>query len=161
MRQSQIMYETVRPSLEAQGYDAMRPIRLNREMRYRLLVVAVNHLAHCLGREPYRVYQALLCRAERTRLGRPYTAYKQARPEPEGSQRGRRALRVICPRCGTDLLEEGPVTQKEVRMMREAGFRDEDVPEARRRRRPARNEAGSPQESPHSDECEAKNTHNE
>ena len=159
MRRSQIMYETLRPSLEAQGYNALRPIRLNREMRYRLLVVAVNHLADCLGREPYRVYQALLCRAERTRLGRPYCAYKQARPDQEGPSRGRRALRVICPRCGTDLLEEGPVTQQEVRMMRDASFRDEDIPEVRRRRNVGTCGARTPQKSPQSGECEAESTH--
>ena len=159
MRQSQIMFETVRPSLEAQGYDALRPIRLNREMRYRLLVVAVNHLAYCLGREPYRVYQALLCRAERTRLGRPYTAYKQARPEQEGPQM-RRKLRVLCPRCGTDLLDEGPVTQKEVRMMRKANFRDDDIPEVRRRN-VGTSSPRTPHKSPQSEEFEGGNTHNE
>ena len=161
MRQSQIMYETVRPSLEAQGYDALRPIRLNREMRYRLLVVAVNHLAYCLDREPYRVYQALLCRAYWTQLGRPYSTYKQAQPTQEGPQRGRRKLRVICPRCGTDILDEGPVTQKEVRMMRKANFRDEDVPEVRRPRKAVSDGARTPQESPQSAPSEAGKTHTE
>ena len=159
MRQSQIMIDMVRKSLEAQGYDAMKPIRLNREMRYRVLVVAINHLAHCLGREPYRVYQALLCRAWRTRLGRPYTAYKQARPEQEGPSRGRRALRVICPKCGTSLLDEGPVTQAEVRMMDRKGFLEEETPEVKRLRRQARIEEKSPQKSPHSQESEEKNPH--
>jgi len=161
MRASQIMYETVRPSLEAQGYDALRPIRLNREMRYRLLVVAVNHLAYCLDREPYRVYQALLCRAHRTQLGRPYTAYKQARHDQEGPQRGRRKLRVLCPRCGTDILDEGPVTQKEVRMMRKADFLDDDIPEVRRSRNVGTSGAGTPHKSPQSEEFEGGNTHKE
>lgn len=161
MRQSKIMYEMVRESLKAQGYDAMKPIRLNREMRYRVLVVAVNHLAYCLGREPYRVYQALLCRAERTRLGTPYNTWKQAQPTQEGPSRGGRELRnVICPRCGASLLDQGPVTQAEVRMMDRAGFTEEETPEVRRTRRPSRNEEKTPQKSPHSGENEGKNIHN-
>ena len=160
MRRSQIMYDTVRPSLEAQGYNALRPIRLNREMRYRLLVVAVNHLAYCLDREPYRVYQALLCRAHWTQLGRPYSTYKQAQPTQEGLSRGRRKLRVLCPRCGTDLLDEGPVTQAEVRMMARANFGDDEIPEVRRRpRNVGTSSTRTPHKSPQSSGDEVKSPH--
>lgn len=111
-----LIYEQIRRDLEKLGYHPLRPIFLDRFMRYRLIVVAVNHLATLLQRDPYRVYQALLCRAERTALGQPFTPYKQAKATPTGLSEGERrgGLHVWCPHCGADLLTSGPVTKAEV-----------------------------------------------
>ena len=105
-------FEEIRKDLARLGYDPLRPVCLDRYMRYRLLVVAVNHLATVLGRDPYRVYQALLCRAERTTRGRPFTPYKQAKPQQDGPLEG--WVGVWCPFCGGNILEAGPVTHEEV-----------------------------------------------
>ncbi len=97
------------------GYFA-QPMFLDKWMRYRVMTVLINHLAYVLKREPLRVYQAALCRAERTRIGRPYTAFKQARP-PKGQEeeaRQARGMHVFCPGCGLDLLECGRETRAEV-----------------------------------------------
>ena len=111
-----VIYEQIRASMAALGYDPLRPMFTDRWMRYRLIVVAVNHLATILHREPYRVYQALLCRAERTVRGRPFMPYKQTPGDPEGlrEEERRGGLHVYCPCCGQDLLEAGKVTRKEV-----------------------------------------------
>lgn len=110
------MYEQIRRSLAKLGYDPLRPIFLSRWMRYRFIVVAVNHLATVLHREPYRVYQALLCRAEWTARGRPFMPNRQAQPTQEGLVESERSggLHVYCPHCGADLLDCGRVTKPEV-----------------------------------------------
>ena len=118
-----IRYAEIRASMAKLGYHPLRPILLNRWMRYRLLIVAVNHLATLIHKDPYRTYQALLCRAERTARGTPYTPYKQTQLDPAGvrewDEKG--GLHVFCPCCGADLLECGKVTKAEV--MREIAAR--------------------------------------
>ena len=111
-----VIYEQIRASMKALGYDPLRPIFLDRWMRYRLIVVAVNHLATVLNREPYRVYQALLCRAERTVRGRPFMPNRQTPLDPEGQRESERmgGLHVYCPCCGHDLIEAGKITRQEV-----------------------------------------------
>ena len=111
-----LTYESIRASMRDLGYDPLRPIFLDRWMRYRLIVVAVNHLATILNRDPYRVYQALLCRAERTVRGKPFMPNRQTQLDPEGQREGERrgGLHVYCPCCGTDLIECGKVTKEEV-----------------------------------------------
>jgi len=85
-----VIYEQIRASLRSLGYDPLRPMFIDRWMRYRLIVVAVNHLASVLNRDPYRVYQALLCRAERTVRGTPFMPNRQAQLDPEGQRGGER-----------------------------------------------------------------------
>lgn len=110
-----IRWNEIRKELAALGYYAP-PIFLDRWMRYRLIVVAVNHLADALQRDPHRVYMALLCRAERSRLGSPYSAYRQAKPPAGAPLEGeRRRIAVVCPFCHRDLLDAGPVTEAEVK----------------------------------------------
>lgn len=111
-----VIYEQIRASLKDLGYNPLRPMFIDRWMRYRLIVVAVNHLATVLNRDPYRVYQALLCRAERTVRGKPFMPNRQTQLDPEGQREGERrgGLHVYCPCCGTDLIECGKVTKEEV-----------------------------------------------
>ncbi len=109
-----IRWNEIRKELAALGYYAP-PIFLDRWMRYRLIVVAVNHLADALQRDPHRVYMALLCRAERSRLGSPYSAYRQAKPPAGAPLEGeRRRIAVVCPFCHRDLLDAGAVTEEEL-----------------------------------------------
>ena len=110
------IYEEIRASMAKLGYHPLRPILLNRWMRYRLIIVAVNHLAAVLGKDPYRTYQALLCRAERTARGTPFMPNRQTQLDPEGVRGWEEGggLHVFCPCCGTDLLECGKVTKGEV-----------------------------------------------
>jgi len=138
-----IKYNSIREQLAGLGYHPLRPIFLDRWMQYRLIVVAVNHLASVLQRDPYRVYQALRCRAERTAIGRPFMPNRQAKPPLDGSgggseERGElvELLDLSCPWCGGSLLAAGPVRKEEV--LREIKSR---------------------QKSPHSSESEAGNTH--
>ena len=109
-------YEQIRASLRKLGYDPLRPIFLDRWMRYRLIVVAVNHLATVLHRDPYRVYQALYWRAFRTAKGRPFMPNRQAQATQDGLVESERCggLHVYCPYCRRDLLDAGRVTKPEV-----------------------------------------------
>ena len=127
-----IIYQQIRDELASLGYHPLRPIFLDRWMRYRLLVVAVNHLATVLGRDPYRVYQALLCRAERTRKGSPFTPSRQAQAQ-QGEPLGRGRVSVICPFCGHDILDAGPLSRDEV--FADQQHRGTTMPERRERER--------------------------
>lgn len=113
-----IKYNQIREQLAGLGYHPLRPIFLDRWMQYRLIVVAVNHLASVLQRDPYRVYQALRCRAERTAIGRPFMPNRQAKPPLDGPGESREdlvsLLDLSCPWCGGSLLAAGPVTREEV-----------------------------------------------
>ena len=113
-----IKYNSIREQLAGLGYHPLRPIFLDRWMQYRLIVVAVNHLASVLQRDPYRVYQALRCRAERTAIGRPFMPNRQAQPPLDGPGESREdlvsLLDLSCPWCGKSLLSAGPVTREEV-----------------------------------------------
>ncbi len=116
-----IKYNSIREQLAGLGYHPLRPIFLDRWMQYRLIVVAVNHLASVLQRDPYRVYQALRCRAERTAIGRPFMPNRQAKPpldgpgeRKEGAEELVKLLDLSCPWCGGSLLAAGPVTREEV-----------------------------------------------
>lgn len=136
-----IQWLAIRKEMTDLGYHAA-PIYLDRFMMYRLIVVAVNHLADALQRDPHRVYQALLCRAERSRLGNPYCSYKQAKP-PAGAQLEgeRRRIAVVCPYCLHDLLDSGPVTEAEVKAQFKAnqavyrGGLPQDLPQSRKNER--------------------------
>nr|DAH45647.1 MAG TPA: hypothetical protein [Caudoviricetes sp.] len=112
--QRRIIYEQIRDELRALGYDPIcKYFHHDKYMRYRLIVIAVNHLAEILHREPIRVYQALACRAYRTIRGVPHLAYKQARP-PQGAELDVGFVGVRCPRCGMELIEAGEITEREV-----------------------------------------------
>jgi len=110
-----IKWIELQKELRKLGYVAP-PMFLDKWMRYRVIVVLINHLAHALHREPIRVYQAALCRAERTTLGRPYTPFKQARPPEDGLSDADRVhgFSVLCPKCGQELLDCGKETRAEV-----------------------------------------------
>lgn len=110
-----IKWIALQKELRDLGYWA-QPMFLNQWMRYRVMVVIINHLAHVLKREPLRVYQAALCRAERTARGKVYTAFKQARPPEDGLSDADRAhgFSVLCPKCGQELLDCGRETKAEV-----------------------------------------------
>lgn len=131
-----IQWLALRKELSDLGYHAP-PIYLDRFMMYRLIVILINHLAHVLQREPHRVYMAALCRAERSRLGRPYTAWKQARP-PAGAplEEERRRVAVVCPHCLHDLLDGGPLSEAEVQAQFQAnkavyhGELSQDLPQS-------------------------------
>ena len=114
----QLKYDMIRKQMRALGYDPLRKIFLDSWMRYRLIIVAVNHLATVLNRDPFRVYQALLCRAERTVRGTPFMPNRQAKIPQEAPGKGGgdgvgvvekevAGLDVECPWCGKSLLGEG------------------------------------------------------
>ena len=132
-----IQWLALRKELADLGYHAP-PIYLDRFMMYRLIVILINHLAHVLQRDPHRVYMAALCRAERSRLGRPYTAWKQARPPAGAPLEGElRRIAVVCPFCHKDLLDGGPVSEAEVQAQFRAnaavyrGELSQDLPQSR------------------------------
>ena len=113
-------YNQIRADLRALGYDPLRPMFIDQWQRYRLLVVAINHLATVLGKEPYRVYQALLFRAMRTITGSPFTPDRQAQPTEDGRLKGIVELATLCPHCGRNLLDLGKITPGEVNRERTA-----------------------------------------
>lgn len=97
------------------GYWA-QPMFIDKWLRYRVMVVMINHLAYVLKRHPLRVYQAALCRAVRTTIGTPHTPFKQARPPRDGQsdEDPVAGLSVLCPSCGCELLDHGAATKAEV-----------------------------------------------
>ena len=110
-------YLHVRDQMKALGYHPLRPIFLDRYMQLRLIIVAVNHLATVLQRDPYRVYEALRCRAEDTVHGVPFTPNRQAKATAEGLREWETAtnnLHIVCPYCHKDLLGADRRTHQEV-----------------------------------------------
>lgn len=112
----QLKYEMIRDQMRSLGYNPLRKIFLDSWMRYRLIIVAVNHLATVLHRDPQRVYMALLCRAENTVRGTPFMPNRQAQIPQEAPGEGDgvgvvekevAGLDVDCPWCGKSLLGEG------------------------------------------------------
>lgn len=105
-RARQIHYQMIRDQMAHLGYNALKPVLLSKWMMYRLIIVMANHLAWLLQVDAYRVYQAALCRAERSARAYPHIPYKQQRPE-QGEQsidEGWEGVTVVCPCCGNDLL---------------------------------------------------------
>ncbi len=112
-----LIYEQIRKELADLGYDPIRPVLIDRWMRYRIFVIAVNQLASILQREPVRVYQALLDRARKTTRGTPNTPSRQAKATAEGLREWEETtggLHLVCPYCHKDLLGAGRETKQEV-----------------------------------------------
>lgn len=110
-----IKWIALRKELNDLGYVTM-PIFVDKWQMYRVAIILINHLANVLKREPIRVYQAALCRAEKVVYGQPHMPNREARPPKDGLSDADPAhgLHVWCPGCGLDLLECGKETKAEV-----------------------------------------------
>ena len=110
-----IKWIALRKELDDLGYVTM-PIFVDKWQMYRVAIILINHLAHVLKREPVRVYQAALCRAEKVVYGQPHMPNREARPPDDGLSDAERAhgFSVLCPKCGQELLDCGKETRAEV-----------------------------------------------
>ena len=116
-------YDAIRAQLEEVGYKTWRLFQ-TRYALYRMLIVAVNHLASVLNRDPFRVMQAIYWRAYKSQRGARFRTAQQAPLDPEGyrEEEERGGLHVICPVCGTDLLNTETVTAKEFLVQKRRKF---------------------------------------
>lgn len=116
-------YDAIREQLEDVGYKTWRLFQ-TRYALYRMLIVAINHLATVLKRDPYRVMQAVYWRAYKSQQGKRFTPANQAQLDPEGyrEEEERGGLHVICPVCGTDLINTETVTEQEFLIQRRRKF---------------------------------------
>ena len=116
-------YDAIREQLEEVGYKTWRLFQ-TRYALYRMLIVAVNHLATVLNRDPFRVMQAVYWRAHKSQQGARFRTAQQAPLDPDGykEEEERGGLHVICPVCGTDLLNTETVTEQEFLVQRRRKF---------------------------------------
>lgn len=113
--QRNLIYEEIRKTMEEQGYTTWRVFG-NRFTVYRMLLIAVNQLAAVTGREPIRVYQTIKVILMRVLRGSRFRPGRLAKPDLNAlrgwEEEGKEI--VICPNCGQNLLDQGPVSKQEL-----------------------------------------------
>lgn len=116
-------YDAIRAQLEEVGYTTFRLFQTKYGL-YRLLMIAINHLATVLNKDTYRVMQAVYWRSRKSLLGKRFTPANQAQLDTEGyrEEEERGGLHVICPVCGTDLLNTETVTEQEFLIQKRRKF---------------------------------------
>ena len=113
--QRNLIYDEIRKTMEAQGNKTWRVFG-NRFTIYRMLLIAVNQLAAVTGREPIRVYQTIKVILMRVLRGSRFRPGRLSNPDLN-ALRGWEEMAdncVICPKCGQNLLDLGPVSKQEL-----------------------------------------------
>lgn len=127
-------FEIIRKDLKSLGYVTWR-VFYDRFMMYRVLIIAINHLAVTTGRDPITTYQSICVAVGRTLRGNQFG-------KPYVKKSSLKALREEeCPHCGKSL------------------FGDLDKLETSEDPEPTVKDPSTPQESPQSQDNEARTSH--